>query len=200
MLPDFPNAKVLMEEQLIRWVREQVPMISPILGQIKHYTQHEGRRSELIREDHSVAETTMSAFRGSIVITREEMRTFDLNVIQQKFQTLAEELASHQSTTLFETISQAASSVGNTVDAEGKPLTQEKFLELFRKIQLDFDPVTEKISPGFQIVLHPDTAAKIIPLVKAWEHDPAFIKKHEEIIEQQRVAWRARESRRVLVD
>jgi hypothetical protein len=200
MLPDFPEAKAMMQSQLLKWVRAQIPIISPILGQISHYTQHEGRRSELVREDRSVAETTMSAFRGSITFSRDEMRSFDLHSIQEKFQTLAEELATHQSTTLLKSVAEAAESVGNTVDGEGKPLTQEKFLDLFRKVQMEFDPVTEKVSAGFQFVMHPDTAAKVVPLVKEWEQDAEFVRRHEEIMEQQRTAWRVRESRRTLVD
>ena len=62
-------------------------------------------------------------------MTRDEMRNGSFQTIVSKFDDIAETFAEAQSQILFATVSEAAESVGNVVDAKGK-LTKEAFLEL----------------------------------------------------------------------
>ena len=118
--------------------------------------------------------------------------------IISKFGEMAEEFAEAQSKKMFATIQEAAESVGNVVDAEGK-FTKETYLEARRKIQMDFDPRTG--APRHPtMVLHPTTLEKIRPDVEKWGEDPAFLAELAAIEQEQRLAWRAREARRRLVD
>lgn len=199
MLPDFPKVKQTAQAKIFRWIQAQVPVLAPFLGDTKRYVLHEGGGNKLIRADQSVAETTMIPFSSTLSLQREEMKRLDFEALHAKLLALAKELTANQSRTLFQAVGEAAESVGNTVDARGT-LTQEAFLDIFRKVQLSFEPDTEEISPGFQFVMHPETAAKIAPLVNDWEKDPEFNKRYEQIIDEQRTAWRVRESRRTLAD
>lgn len=72
-------------------------------------------------------------------------------------------------------------------------------LEIFRTVEMEFDPKTLQLLPGFQFVMHPETAAKVVPKIQEWEKDPEFKAKHERIMERKREEWRDREARRKLV-
>ena len=99
---------------------------------------------------------------------------------------------------MLEVVEEAAEEVGNVVHADGE-LTQDKYLEIFRTIDMDFDPTTLKLAPGFRWVMHPDMAARVVPKVQEWEKDPAFNAKYERIMATKREEWRDREARRKLV-
>ena len=53
MFPDFPEVKAHFRGALIRWMQHQVPQIAPLLGEVGRFSQHEGRRGQLVREDLS---------------------------------------------------------------------------------------------------------------------------------------------------
>ena len=71
---------------------------------------------------------------------------------------------------------------------------------MFRKVEMDFDPQTLQPKPGFVFVMHPDTAASMVPKVKEWEKDPTIKAEYERIIAVKREEWRDREANRKLVD
>jgi hypothetical protein len=199
MLPDFPEFKTYARAKLLEWMKQQVPAIAPILGEIRHFSQHEGNRGFLTRADQSADPMEQAVAHVQFEIRREEMKAFDLDALQQKLLAMAEQIADQQSSTLFRTVAQAAESVGNTVDARGN-FKQEDFLELLRKVELEFDPATGEIAPGFAFVMHPDTAKSVVERVNEWEKDPNFIIAHEALMKKKKEEWIDRENRRTLVD
>lgn len=198
MLPDFPSVKAHLGVALIRWTQEQVPQIAPLLGQIGSFHQHEGKRGHLSRADKSSDEMKYEPHRFEFVLTREEMRKTDLPGLFEKLRKLAEQIADAQSTLMYTRISEAVEPIGNTVDAGGD-FQPKHFFEMLSKIQMEFDPATGKPT-GHVFSMHPDTAAKVIPKLQAWEQDPAFKEEYERILETKREEWRDREDRRKLVD
>lgn len=100
---------------------------------------------------------------------------------------------------MLEVAREAADSVGNAVHTGGE-LTPDKFLEVFRRIEMDFDPETLEPAPGFVWVMHPETAATVVPKIKEWEKDPEFNAQYSAIINTKREEWRDREASRKLVD
>ena len=199
MLPDFGEFKAYARDQLLRWMRNQVPTISPILGEIRHFAQHEGRKGVLTRADRTIDPMEQSAAHVTFQITPEEMKTFDVPSLQKKLLSMAEQLSEQQSSTLFKSIAQAAESVGNTVNAQGD-FQPRHFLELLEKVDIDFDPKTGEIAPGFSFVMHPDTAESVMKKVSEWEKDPGFIAAHKAVMDQKKKNWNDRENRRTLVD
>jgi hypothetical protein len=198
MLPDFPRVKAHLQSQLLRWVQAQVPVIAPILGQIRHYHQHEGRASLLARDDRSVAEMTFERKGFELVLDREGMKVTDMPGVYRKMAALAEDMAREQSTMLFAGVSKAVEEVGNTVSTGGV-FEPHHLLEGIDKMQMEFDPASgEPVGQSF--VMHPDTAAKLIPRMKEWEKDPQFVAEHARLLDKKRQEWRDRENRRKLVD
>ena len=198
MLPDFPKAKARAERDLLRAVEEQVPNVAPLLKGIAKYHQHEGRRRHLTRVDQSTSAGKYQMFEFSFDLTVEDFRCGDLSTVCHKMVDLARRLGEHQTKRMLEVAKEAADKVGNVVHADGE-LTQDKFLDIFRKVDLDFDPETLDLAPGFSFVMHPEMADKVLPRMRAWERDPEFRAKYEHIMATKREEWRDREARRKLV-
>ncbi len=199
MLPDFPHLKRRVNTRLLRFVREQVPALAPLLRDVSSYMQHEGSRGDLIRADESRDSTTFEAAHFEFELPKEEMRVLDIEALKRRLMELAEQLAAHQSRLMLTRVGEAATAVGNEVNAGGD-LRPEHVLEVMRKLQVDFDPLTNKPKPGRAWVMHPDTAAKVVAKMQQWEKDPLFIAELNRIEDQQREDWRAREARRILAD
>ncbi len=198
MLPDYPSVKQKINSLLRRYLKEEVFRHSPILKEIRQTVQHEGREGTFGDVDGRERPIEYKKVATGYSLTRDEMRRPDFQLILSKFAAMAETFAEGQSRMLFDTVSEAAESVGNVVDAKGK-LTKEAFLELMRKMQLDFNPKTgEPQRPT--MVLHPDTLAKIKDDLKSWEKDPEFVAALSAVEQQKRLDWRDRESSRRLAD
>jgi hypothetical protein len=199
MLPDFATVKRRANRDLFRWVRQQVPVLTPLIRGVGTFRQHEGTVLRLVRADESEEASGLRPSEFTFALEREDMRRFDLVAIQKKLTQLAKEMGDDQAKRLLEVVGQAADSVGNVVHAGGD-LTPEHLLEILRRVQMDFDAKTLQPEPGFMWVMHPDTAAQVVPRAKEWEKDPAFQAEYERIMSAKREEWRDREARRKLVD
>ena len=199
MLPDFTRVKTRTNRDLRRWVRQQIPIVAPLLKGVATFQQHEGKTSTIVREDGSENPTDYHTISGESVMNRDEMKRFDLKAIQQKLIEMANQIGQAQTQWLVKAAGEAADSVGNIVHAGGE-LTPAKFLEVYRQVEMDFDPQTLQLKPGFVWVMHPDMAASVVPKVKEWEKNPAFKAEYERIMAEKREEWRDREANRKLVD
>ncbi len=199
MLPDFIKAKSRANRDLLRWVRRQIPAVTPLIQGVATFHQHEGKIGRMVHPDESEDTIDYQPESFEFVLNRDEMKHFDLQAIQRKLTGLAEQIGQAQTKRMLHVVGKAADSVGNVIHAGGD-LTQDKFLEVFRRVQMDFDPETLQPKPGFVWVLHPDLAASVVPKVKEWEKDPAFNAEYERIMAVKREEWRDREANRKLVD
>ena len=199
MLPDFTRAKDRANRDLLRWVGQQIPAVAPLLRGVSTVRQHEGKVGRIVRQDESEASIDFCSISSEFVQNREDMKHSDLKAIQEKLLKVAKDFGQDQTRRMLTAAGEAAESVGNVVDAGGE-LTPDKFLDLFRKVQMDFDPQTLQPKPGFTFVMHPDTAASVVPKVKEWEKDPRCKAEYERILAEKREEWRDREANRKLVD
>ena len=198
MLPDYPRIKKKVNILLMRYLKAAVFRCSPILKEIRQTVQHEGREGTYGDVDGKESPIDYKEVVADFSLTRDEMRQPDFQLVVSKYAEMAETFAEEQSKILFATVSEAAASVGNVVDAKGK-LTKEAFLECMRKMQWSFNPQTgEPQRPT--MVLHPDTLAKIKDELESWDQDPEFKAALSAIEQQQWLDWRDRESRRRLAD
>lgn len=198
MLPDFGRVKKRANRDLSRWVRQQVPAVTPLVRGVATLNQHEGRVSVMTRLDASESTIDYQKLEVSFELTRAEMRQSDIGVLRRKLADVAVRIGEAQTKRMLEIASEAAASVGNVVHAGGE-LTPEMLLEVLRRVQMDFDERTLQPQPGFSWVMHPDTAAKVLPKAKEWEKDPKFRAEYERIIAKKREEWRDREADRKLV-
>lgn len=199
MLPDFPCLKNRVNRQLLLFVKAQIPVVTPLLRDVSSFVQHEGVQTAMTRADDSHEAIDYARGEFKFTIPTEEMRTFDMDALRTRLVQLAEQIGEHQSKLMLARISEAAESVGNTINANGE-FKPEHLLDILRKVHVDFDPTTGKRRPGFSWVMHPDTADKVLAKVSAWESDQDFRRELQRVEDEQREAWRAREARRKLAD
>ena len=64
MLPDFVRVKRRTERQLLRWLEEQIPELTPLVKGVQRFRQHEGRLGRIVRSDES--ETSGSSVFGRV--------------------------------------------------------------------------------------------------------------------------------------
>ena len=198
MLPDFKRVKTHVNRNLLQWVRQQIPAEAPLLQGVAMFHQHEGKSGKIVRSNESEDPIDYQEATYESVLNREEMKRFDLKAIMQKLTEVANQFGQAQTQRMLEAAGKAADSVGNVVHAGGT-LTPDKFLEVLRRVERDFDPQTLQPNPGFTCVLHPDLAASVIPKVKEWEKDPAYKAEYERIMAVKLEEWRDREANRKLV-
>lgn len=198
MLPDFPEAKNLARRFFLRAVRNRIPQHEPLLREIRHTRIHEGRSGLLTRQDESTDEIHFEQLTAELDLSREQMRRITVDELLNHVSKLAEQLAEQQARLMFAKISEAAEGVGNSVSA-AELGTKRSFLELQRRLQVDFDP--ETLEPkNLILVMHPDQVERFVAEAKEWENDSAFAEEMGRIRQQQIEDWRARENRRTLVD
>jgi hypothetical protein len=199
VLPDFVRVKKRSERQLLRWLEQQIPELTPLIKGVQRFRQHEGRLGKIVRSDASEGTLDYPLAEFPLEISRDDIRSGDIDRIKARVLDLARRIGEHQTKEMLKVAGEAADAAGNVVNAGGGELTQEHFLEVFRRIHMDFDPVTLQPLPGGVFVMHPDMAQKIVPKVKAWEQEPAFNAKYKTLIQKKREEWRDREANRKLV-
>lgn len=198
MFPEFPKVHAGAARAMNAAVRHQIVVASPILGQVHRFHQHEGGDWDLRRADGSEDRSGYQLSEASASVTREALRSGDHEAITRMVVEMAEEMAKQQSQYVFARISEAVEAVGNSVHAGGD-FQPEHLLEVLRRKEMSFDPVTLEPTGEF-FVVHPDTFKKIEPKLREWEKDPAFRAAHDALMEEKRREWREREASRKLVD
>ena len=150
MLPDFTKAKALAEGRLLRWVEQQIPAAAPLLKGVSTWVQHEGKVCRIVREDGSEAPIEFYSVESELVQNREEMKHSDLESIKEMLTSVANQIGEAQTKHMLVVAEKAAESVGNVVDAGGE-LTADKFLDLFRKVEIDFDHIRDRCVSQLQL-------------------------------------------------
>ena len=201
MLPDFPKSRRELYQRLRLRMDLAVQTKSPLRALGTSITQHEGmlHSYEQITERgiRSVTEG-MEEVAVPIEVKIEEIPDLVGDKLFAKLDAIAEEAARQVSRITFHKMDEVTREADMTVDAAGSPPTKEIWLEMFQKMQIDFDEKTGK--PELTMIMHPVMAEAMKKLWSEWENDPLFMKRYNELLAQKREEWRDRESRRKLVD
>ena len=197
MLPDYPKIK----ERLLKIYSTQMKETSwksYLLSKINRIVLHEGDRIGIVREDGSNSEIKMEKQEVHIRIPVEYITAGNHKKISEIVAVAAEEMRKKITQNIYTSISDAADSVGNTINAKGMALNPDHIYELFDKVQLDFDK-NGNIKEGFEFHIHPDTIEAVKRVSQEIESDPIQKKRFDELIARKREEWRVRESNRKLV-
>ncbi|MGH9195897.1 MAG: hypothetical protein ACRD1T_09170, partial [Acidimicrobiia bacterium] len=198
MLPDFPSLKTEILARLAARTRAGA-QADPLLALMPAFVIHEGSRSRLIREDGTVQEMTFdNPLHVEAEIKIEDMAAggpaASIAAVDELTQSLQEGMARRA----FQAIEEAAESVGNAIQAEGRPFTPELYFEGLEAMELSFDDAGSWLPPTF--IAHPDTSSKIEPVLASIEADPDLRARRDAIVDRQREEWSVREARRRLAD
>jgi len=114
--------------------------------------------------------------------------------IAAKLDALATEVAKKKMELFDRKFRESAEEVGNAVNANGAPLTQDFFLSMLERIDMEFGPNGR---PTTEFV---PSSIEMRATIQQWYGDPAFLSRYNAIVNRKRDEWRDRESNRKLVD
>jgi hypothetical protein len=126
----------------------------------------------------------------------DEVPTLTLIDILRSLDEVAQKIADQMAKHAYSSISEAAERVGNVVKAAGK-ITPEVILELFDKIEIEFD---DNGNPEFpSIHIHPDVAETLKEALAQLQEIPENRQRFEAILAIKKEKRRVREANRKLV-
>lgn len=197
MLPDFPKAKAKFQQTTTRLIDELVKR-EPLLSQIRRQRQFEGNRMSVGPENKEAYQSGYKEMAAELEMKREEVITMGPAAFLLKVRSMAEQLQEQQAKMVFEDLRRMVERAGTVVDAKGRELSFDLFLESFEKIWIDFDEQGKPHLPTFFV--SPETGLRLKEKLTEWNANPEYQRKFDQIIEKKRQEWLDRESNRKLVD
>lgn len=197
MLPDFPKLKAEVHRDVLARIRRRADSADPVVSQIRRFSQHEGRDMRYDRVDAPPAESGPEEMGASFEVLLSDVPDLIGPKLDAKIEEIAQEIAKQEAKMFFRRVGETCNEVGNTINANGQPLSAELLLEMFSNVQMNFGPDGK---PTAQFVIHPDMAPALKRLGEEFDRDPELQRRHEDIIRRQREEWATRESHRKLAD
>jgi hypothetical protein len=197
MLPDMPTLKAELLDIKLARLRQRVDTGDPVLSQVKRFKQHEG--GELRYEQHggTVVQEGFEKIGAEFKVLPADVPDLIGEKLDAKLEEMAQELISKSAKAFFKKVGEISEKAGTSIDAGGKPVSPEIFLEMIGAVQMEFDLEGR---PTQSFVIHPDMLPAVKKVAEQIENDPELKRRHAEILDRQREAWAARESNRKLVD
>jgi hypothetical protein len=196
MLPRFVRLEAEFERAIQRLIKRTAKG-SGVLSQIKSHVIHEGKEMSIVRAEEDQDTTDLRAEQAEVIMTHDEIDNVNLEFIMFKANEIATQFEKQLSVRLFETVKDVTDRTGQSLNAHGQPLTVETLLQLFDKMQINFE--RNKEVGDFTIVVAP----AMIPALKEIETEmmsnPELRKKWNDLIESKRNEFREREINRNLV-
>jgi hypothetical protein len=196
MLPDYVDTKEQLQNVLNRWVRRRVREHLGPFGESPRYTVFEGTGTSIIRANNREDVSPMLRIESEFEVKFDEVPTLTLIDILRSLDEVAQKIADQMAKHAYSSISEAAERVGNVVKAAGK-ITPEVILELFDKIEIEFD---DNGNPEFpSIHIHPDVAETLKEALAQLQEIPENRQRFEAILAIKKEKRRVREANRKLV-
>ena len=197
MLPDFPKIKKKHGEAINKYLKDLIHQDPLFLGiRVEHH--FEGSRMSYKTVEGEPNETEYQAASSEFQIKKEDVIAKGAMAYVENLRDAAEEMKRQKAGYLFEKMKEVTDKTGNVVNGKGQPFSFELFVEMIKKIWIDFDEDGKPIMPT--MVVSPELGEKLRVILPEWEKKPEYKKIIDDIIEKKRKEWNDRESHRKLVD
>ncbi len=193
MLPDFIKTKEKLKIMINSERKKSELLYRGAFADIPISIRHEGNKLIFISEDGLEKPVTMEEAKASIEIKLEEIEEMNHDMVLEKINIMAKEMAEKIAKSLYDTMSEAADKVGNVISVDGKSFSIDLLLNEIEKMSLSFDD--EGQPSGITFVAQSDPTTSIEEIWLQIKAHPRF----SSIMEQKRKEWNARESNRKLV-
>lgn len=198
MIQDFPEEKYkLMKALNDRLVSKQAEFLG-YFSQIPAYAHHEGNKWATVTTDGNEREQEYKELGWEFSLSVDEVPDMSLADVLSLIDKVALDAARQMHDEIMGEISRSVEDSGRGIDAKCQPLNQELFLQGLESIDLSFNRDGTLIPPA--MIMHPKLWEARQEDIKSWENDPDFVARQELLIQKKREEWRARETRRKLVD
>lgn len=193
MLPDFLKVKARLETMLKYEMELARLSHMGVFADVPTSVVVEGNNTVIIREDGSVEEIGFEGITAELQVNFAEVETMTHEMVLDKINRLAKEMAGKKAKFAYEQIGKAAEDAGNVVSADGQPFSIDLLLEFLEEMAIDFDEAGN--SSRLALVAHPKLRPSIVKVMSQAEIDPRY----QELMERKKEEWRVRENNRKLV-
>jgi hypothetical protein len=197
MLPDFPKLKFDLLGCLKLFLESRMLEHLGPLSESRRVRYFEGQKRQMIRR--SGERETVEPFDLSSTLTfkDDELPTLTLDNLLQRLDSAAKGMAGQMATHVHESISEVADRVGNAIDANRKKVSAEMILEMFSKIDIEFDDNGRPLMPSLHC--HPNQGKAVRMAMEQLDDSPDLRKQWQELMITKKEEWRVREASRKLV-
>lgn len=199
MLPEFKELKDHLRKLMLDNIQHLLNN-QGILSKIRKKKEFEGDLMEIRYPDGNLKQTEYQEFGSVLEIAESEYKQLideGLSFYLKKIIPVLREISQQQRVAFVNTLTQAADSVGNTIDLKGKGLTLESYLSLIERIEFDYNDEGKPDLPTIYLT-NPDPKIKKLFEEKVKEHQQT--EEFKELIDKKRKEFHDRESNRKLVD
>lgn len=198
MLPDFPKLRIELTRKLRSDFEKQTHIRAPLVAEIKVVAQHEGKGGTYETEDGQVKRIDPKHVSVAVDAPAVPEPSFLYEQALEMIHQAAEEMAKKQTKMLFDTVHEAVEEVGNSLNAQGQPISAELILKMWERMHFDFDKQGKPKMPT--LVFNPIQTENVKEQLERLHKEPHLIKRRKEIMNAKLVDYYDRESRRKLVD
>lgn len=195
MLPDFSETKRLFSRFFRTYMRQRIREVSPYSVMQTRYL-HEGRAMKITRADQSESTSGMEQLSAQLEIKFDEIKDLTLQKAIDKYNALILDIVQKQTHFIRERMSSEIPE-SQTLDVKGRRIDAQLIIDMLEKMQIEFYPDG---TPHEIFVDGPlFTSDRMAAVDKEFESNPELKRKFDEMIEQKKEEWRARETDRKLV-
>jgi hypothetical protein len=160
---------------------------NPLLGQMKHAKVDTLPTTRLTAASGAVMETSPMAVEFDIKFSIPDLISGDPGAIYASITAAADSGLDSFMPQFFQQLSDVCDAAGQTISAEGRPLSHDLLLDLIEGVEIDFSEDGEPRMPT--LVMHPDMAEKLRALPPPTPEQEA---RHRDIVERKLEEYRAR--------
>ena len=197
MLPDWPDIKDEIHRALMRFVK-RVARARSAAGLAVAVTLPEGHGTRMARGDGTVEEGEFERATAEVTLPFEAIETGSMEGIVEKLVAMADQLAQSTDRTMLKTIEEGVRSVGNEINAGGRPFSADLLIDALERMDVEFDRSGEPSLPT--IIFHPQSKPQLVEQLQRLETDTDVKARYRTVLTQQRENWRDREARRILAE
>ncbi len=157
---------------------------------------HEGIRTRLIRSDGTIEDAELREASAELKVPFGAIPTFSPAKRDEHLAGIAHDMARQIHGHMLESLDKTLKEFGQTVDAQGHPVSAELMLEVLEKMHIAFD---DHGHPTMSLNVGPDLAARAKEALEKLQTDPILRERYASLMERKRVDWCAREASRKLV-
>jgi hypothetical protein len=196
MLPDWPVAKSDLVRAGMR--RMAADLRQRTFGSfLTPAPVFEGDRFAILRADGNYEEKPFSSAGAEVKIPVDAIKSESLPEVFARMKPVVEEIARSQQQTMSQVIEEGVRSVGNEINAGGKPISAELILDVLDKVFVDFDENNNPIAPT--IVFHPSQTERWYAEWGRIQTEPELTQRYQAIMQKKWIEYRGREADRILV-
>lgn len=197
-LPDWPSLKVDLNRIFSRAAQAAIDQETVAFQSIGSHIQHEGDSGRTATVDGEVSDMVYERVEGQEVLKKRDIPKLTFNDAIEAAQSMGRQVGRQKAQYIIKTIDQATKKSGNVVNAKGQKLSAKLLLDVLENIEVPFDD--EGNQQQLTMLVHPSQKDAIQKIMSGEDKSSPEAKRYEEIIERKRKEWRAKESRRKLVD